>query len=473
MTVVVVGAGVAGLVTARDLAGAGLDVVVLDPAPPGGCLRAHEVGDLVLDAGAESFATRSPVVAGLLDELGLADDVVLPRPGGAWVHLPSGTVPLPATGALGIPGSVWGADVRRAVGTAGTLRASFDRWLPAHVGLEAAPGRDASLGALVRTRMGRRVLDRLVAPVVSGVHATHPDDADVEAVLPGLADLVRRHGSLAAAVSSMRRAAPAGSAVAGLRGGMHRLVTALVADLAAQGVPVLRAGATGLVRDGDRWTVLLDRVPVDDAHSAGAHGGAAALGADAVVVATPGPAAGALLAPDVPAVTPLALAGPRVVLATLVLDAPALGAAPRGTGVLVADGTGVRAKALTHATAKWAWLAERAGGRHVVRLSYSPVGDDDPAEWEQDRLVDTARADAATLLGTSLQGAVTDAARTVWSQGLPRTAPGRQAQVQAVRADLARTPGLAATGAWVAGTGLVSVVADARRCAREVIAAAM
>ena len=76
MSVVVVGAGVAGLVAARDLARRGHDVVVVDPAGrAGGCVAAHVVGGMVLDSGAESFATRSPVVADLVTELGL-DGVV-------------------------------------------------------------------------------------------------------------------------------------------------------------------------------------------------------------------------------------------------------------------------------------------------------------------------------------------------------------------------------------------------------------
>ena len=43
-----------------------------------------------------------------------------------------------------------------------------------------------SLGELVRARMGKKVLDNLVAPVVSGVYSTHPDMLDIDAVIPGL-----------------------------------------------------------------------------------------------------------------------------------------------------------------------------------------------------------------------------------------------------------------------------------------------
>lgn len=44
---------------------------------------------------------------------------------------------------------------------------------------------------------------------------------------------------------------------------------------------------------------------------------------------------------------------------TLLLDAPGLSVAPRGTGVLTVF-TSHTAKALTHSTAKWGWLREAA-----------------------------------------------------------------------------------------------------------------
>jgi len=59
--VVVVGGGVAGLVVALDLAGAGHRAVLLEAAGSfGGVVSSHRVAGLTLDAGAESFATARP-----------------------------------------------------------------------------------------------------------------------------------------------------------------------------------------------------------------------------------------------------------------------------------------------------------------------------------------------------------------------------------------------------------------------------
>ncbi|MEZ0446241.1 protoporphyrinogen/coproporphyrinogen oxidase [Cellulomonas sp. ICMP 17802] len=428
---IVVGGGIAGLVAARELAHEGLRTLVLEQRDaPGGAVRAHTVAGLRLDAGAESFATRGGTVAALLDELGLADRVRTPEPHGSWVHLPHGDGPLPRTGLLGIPAHPWAADVRRTLGLVGAARASLDLVLP------STPA--DSLGELVRRRMGARVLDRLVRPIVGGVHAADPDDLAVDAVAPGLTT----RGSLARAVRRLRASAPAGSAVQGLDGGLHVLVDALVADVESCGGEVRTGVAvTDARRTTDGWDVAGER-------------------AARLVLATP--AAVGLLGIAAGEPDP----GAQVTLVTLVLDAPELDAAPRGTGVLVArDATDVAAKALTHATAKWAWLARAAGpGRHVVRLSYGRAGAETPAD------VDVALRDASTLLAVPLEaGGLLGHAVVRWTQALPRPSAAHQAVVREVRTAVEALDGVAVCGAWVAGNGLASVVPDARAAARSVL----
>ncbi|MGV8978249.1 MAG: protoporphyrinogen/coproporphyrinogen oxidase [Cellulomonas sp.] len=501
---VVVGGGVSGLVVARDLATSGLRVLVLEQrATPGGSVGRHEVAGLTLDSGAESFATRGGAVAALADELGLGPRVVAPNPRGAWVQLASGTGPLPRTGLLGIPADPWSSDVRRTIGLVGALRAVLDRVLPAGIGTRSGPASsDATLGSLVRARMGRRVLDRLVRPVVAGVHAADPDDVAVDAVAPGLLAALATHGSLGAAVGHLRALAPAGTAVAGLDGGMHVLVDTLLADLAGRGVTVRTGVRAAAVHRADAgpgtagpapFEITLELVPdaAPSTRPVARKVGVAEVPpvllvrAHRLVLATP--EAAGLLPSVVPGLSDLHPdAGADVVLVTLVLDTPALDTAPRGTGILVAPGVDqVRAKALTHATAKWAWLARDAGpGRHVVRLSYGVAGSPaigtyatpegtepaDPRALGDDALVALALRDASTLLGTPLSASqVLASTRVAWSQALPRPSAAHSAMVARVRAGVAGVPGLAVCGAWVAGNGLASVVPDARQAAEDLL----
>ncbi|MFB2579986.1 NAD(P)/FAD-dependent oxidoreductase [Herbiconiux sp. P15] len=503
--VVVVGGGVAGLVMARQLAHLGLAVTVVEQrAALGGFVARHELGGVQLDSGAESFATRKGTVAALATELGLGDDIVTPAPAGAWVAWEGGSAPLPAAGVLGIPGVPLADDVRRIIGWGGSLRAYLDRLMPL---LRVRPEHD--LGDIVRRRMGAKVLDRLVTPVVAGVHSADPSVVDVRTVAPGLTQAMTTQGSLSGAVMALREQAPAGSQVQGIAGGVYRLVEALEADARFYGVtfrPSTRVAHLERGADDTPYTLHLEPTAAADAGAdAPAPTRAAELVRDAdaptsgpspetvraraVVVATDFRAGLALLAQagvgSAAAGATAALPGPAewpepasVTLATLVVDDARLDAHPRGSGVLVSAGTpGVAAKALTHSSAKWAWLAERLPAhRHVLRLSYgrrpAPAVGGAGAKAAQGQggapHVDLATAlrDASTLLGMPLAEAdVVDFAVTTWNDSLAFATVGHKARVRQALAAVAEVPGLDVVGAWVSGTGLAATVEHARTTA--------
>ncbi|MCU1477366.1 MAG: hypothetical protein JWQ64_2059 [Subtercola sp.] len=548
-SVVVVGAGVGGLVTARDLARAGFRVSVLEATDhAGGCVATHTVAGIRLDSGAESFATRGGTVAAYLTELGLGPSLVSPNSRGAWLQLQKSAAPLPKNTLLGIPGVPLATDVRVILGWSGSLRAQLDRVLPF-----VRVRKEADLGELVRRRMGKKVLDRLVAPVVSGVHSAHPDQVDVQAVAPGLTTAMTNQGSLSGAVMSLiaRRsqsaARPVGSsggsvadsapadpaapgagerpdfasqpeampvtsaaclaarahptapvglapgvAVGGIDGGMYRFVEALVADCERLGVDLqfgVRVQSIQRVPSATEgaaeWMIVLD-----DETVLGSHGVVIAAGFRAALdllrgVADNGPAPSveAKLSGEVSLESDLgrltsATAWPgssAVTLATLVLNAPELDAAPRGTGVLVAeDVQTVGAKALTHATAKWPWLARDAGpGHHVVRLSYGRGAEVDGGDRARRRVqpdvtLERALRDASILLATPLTPEqVRGFALTEWRDSLAFATVGHRARVDELVEAVHGHPGLEVVGAWISGTGLAYVIDGACVKARE------
>jgi protoporphyrinogen/coproporphyrinogen III oxidase len=379
----------------------------------GGTVSRQTVGGIELDAGAESFATRGGIVAKLAEALHLGNDIVEPNPTGAWLQTAAGKAfHLPANSLLGIPGSPLAADVVAIIGGRAGVRAFVETLIPSFYGAKAT-----TLGELVRKRMGTAVLDELVRPIARGVHSSDADDLPIDQVAPGLRAAMVRQGSLAHAVLELRdTSARAGSAVAGIRGGIVRIVDALQSDLDRFGVDVrLGARASELRRD----SVTVGKTTLSGT----------------VVAAAPGLIGG----PADP--------GHRVTLVTLVVDQPLLDAAPRGTGVLVAEGApGVTARALTHSTAKWAWLAERAGGRHVLRLSY---------DESSPNLADLARRDAEVLLGVPLPAsAVLDFASVEWYR------PNRYTPTPA---------DIPLVGESIAGTGLASVVARSEALAGNLL----
>ena len=64
MRVVIIGAGLSGLIAARELNTAGVEVIVLDKGrSPGGRLATRRIGGATLDHGAQFFTVRSPAFA--------------------------------------------------------------------------------------------------------------------------------------------------------------------------------------------------------------------------------------------------------------------------------------------------------------------------------------------------------------------------------------------------------------------------
>ena len=145
-----------------------------------------------MDLGAEGFVLRGRAVSEAAEALGL--EIVGPSGGGARLLLPplpdgegpggGGGSPADAPGGpwrlhrfprdsfLGIPADPTAPDVVEVLGQAGARRAAADADLPGRTG--TGPDEAADLASFVTARMGAAVLDRLVRPIVVGIHAADP-----------------------------------------------------------------------------------------------------------------------------------------------------------------------------------------------------------------------------------------------------------------------------------------------------------
>lgn len=450
--IVVVGGGIAGLVAAYECAKVGIPVTVVEARSAfGGTIAGAEVAGVTVDTGATCW-TGGGSARSLVDELGLADRVVVPRANRTWIAgLGKGATaaPVPEESVLGIPANPWAEDVRPFIGLNGAWRAYLDRLRP-----PLTIGKERSLAKLVRTRMGDAVLDRMVAPLTAGRFGMTPAEVDVAVAAPGLSSALTRTGSLGGAVADVRVGAPSRPSVESLDGGMPQLVTALVDRLAALGAElILDAPVSALARtEGGRWTL---EVAAADAP--------VVREADVVIVATAAADARTLLAPHAPRTPQWGTdAATLREIVTLVVDAPTLDTAPRGAEVYPVPGT-ARASGLVHQTARWEWLARSAGpGRHVLSVAFDEVdGRTAISDLDDAGAAVIAREEASALLGADLRARdVAGAHRARFTLARPASALGHSVATEAARAAIAVTPGLAAVGAWLSGSGLERVVSD-------------
>ncbi|WP_280501665.1 FAD-dependent oxidoreductase, partial [Nocardia farcinica] len=137
-------------------------------------------------------------------------------------------------------------------------------------------------------------------------------------------------------------------------------------------------------------------------------------------VAAPPPAAAWLLLSAAP---PAAAAADGIELSSSVVVAmalPADTALPDNSGILVATGEELRAKAFTLSSRKWPHLAERPVA--LVRASFGKFGDDSTLSWTDEQLIAAAAEDLGAVTGV----AVTPVEAVVrrWRGGLAQYAPG-------------------------------------------------
>lgn len=269
MRVGIVGAGITGLALARQLAGRGVEAVVLEAAErAGGAIRSGRVEGRVLEWGPQR-ARRGADFDACVAELGLADRLILAPPG--------------------LPLYVYAAGRLRRVPFSARALATGDllSW-PARVraGLELfTRGADPAetVAEYFTRKLGRQAYERLVGPLYGGLTASDPADMVVG---QSLGRTLREFGVGRSLLWSLlaRGGGIDPPPACSFDEGLQTLTDALLAanrDRVRLGTPVRAVRPAS----GGRWTLELD-------------GGAEVV--DRVVVTCPAPAAAEILAPGAP-----------------------------------------------------------------------------------------------------------------------------------------------------------------------------
>lgn len=477
--VVVVGAGVAGLVATLRLAKGGTRVVLVEADDTlGGKLRTGALGGRPLDLGPDAFLTRRPAARALCEELGLADELVPPGGSGAALYARGRLRAFPTGLALGVPTDLVSLARSGIVAPGAVLRAAADLVLPGRAApaqlLErlAQGGPDPTIAEVVGRRLGGDVLDALAGPLLGGINAGDPYELSFASTAPTLAARVAGRRSLLRALQATPRPERAEASTPapmflGLRRGFESLVRALETAGVAAGAEIRTASAvTALELDGGRLRLET------------ATGRIEAAGA---VLATPAWSAGPLLATVCPAaadalaqipyasVATCTLAWPRAAvptrLATELAGLAGSGGTPAedgraallpGSGFLVprVPGAGL-VTAATFTSTKWPHSVPP--DLVAMRTSVGRHGDDRHRHLDDDALVAAIAGELAAMTGVTAPPV--EAVVQRWPASFPQPTSGHRARVGRARAALASSaPTIVLAGAAYDGIGIPSCV---------------
>ena len=484
--IAIVGAGVSGLTAAWQLTRASdgsVEVVLFEATGrAGGIVETVRRDGFVIEMGPDSWVSEKPAARELAQELGLGEELIASNDSTRKTHLllngrletmPDGLRMMVPTSRAALTAM----DASPLV-SAAMLRAFREEIERAPELQRTSPFEDESIASFTERHFGREVLDRLAAPLLSGVFGGDVATLSVRAVMSPFVAMERERGSLIAALEEregLRRAAgrPAQAIFTTLRSGLDTLTETLTAQL-PPGVLRLKQRVASLRRaDAVSQAGWLLRSRTVETALREPRGMAREEHFDTVILATPAYAMAELLKPidrDLSRLLPEEASS--AILVALAWKGKSL-QLPPGFGFLVPpprDGELAASQVLATTFVDGKFPGRVPAGGRLLRVFFG--GDSarsllaaNSSDREVARL---AIRELNGILGRQNGGCLPEPAFTEvrrWPLSLPQYAVGHLERITALDHRMARIAGLHLLGNGLRGVGLPDLIREARTLA--------
>lgn len=462
--VIIIGGGISGLSTAwllRDrarAAGIELELTLLEKEErPGGKIRSIRAEGYLCEWGPNGFLDSKPQTLDLCTAIGVSgklhrsNDNARKRfifSGGELHRLPEGGPSFLRSRLISWPGK---------------LRLALE---PTPFIADAPKDVDESLADFARRRLGREALDKLIAPMVSGIFAGDPETMSLVSCFPRIAELEREYGGLIRAMIMLARkkkaeraagkavssAAGPGGVLTSFREGIQYLTDALAASL---GEVVKPGKAVARVERGagGAWKIGCEDGSDHDA--------------DLVIVASPAYAAAEMLTGCDSGLSSLLRQIPYASMTVVCFgyERDRISHPLDGFGYLIPKKEG-------RSTLGTLWdssmFEQRAPeGKVLLRSMMGGACFPEYVKLGDDQVVARARQDLKATMGIDAEPSLIRVFRH--PQAIPQYIVGHGKRLQALDERLGALPGLILTGNSYRGIGLNDCVAAAQRAVDQVM----
>jgi protoporphyrinogen/coproporphyrinogen III oxidase len=445
---VVIGGGISGLVCAYFLNKAGIVTSVLEASPvAGGMIRSERRDGFLLELGPQSFSGTAGLRA-LCAELGIADQFLeAPSRAPRYVLIDGALKSVPLNPVALLTSSLLSLHTKWRI-----VRDAF--------GTSRPPEGDESIAAFVRRKFGDELLDRLVAPFVSGIYAGDPESLSMRGSFPQLHDAEKSAGSV---IRGMRRAAkaqkgsPERPTLLSFRNGNETLIRTLAEKLGSKLRPSAEVLGIAVSREAKKGRFALR---VRQA------GGDETLIADRLVLATPAGVAGVLLRDANAAFEPV-LGGIEyapVAVVSVGYRREYVAHSLDGFGFLSPRSSGLR---VLGSVWNSSLFPERAPPGHVLLTSFiGGATDPSAASLSAQDLTELVHRELAPILG--IRAAPVFSHTQVYRHALPQYNLGHAERLQALARMRGNLPGLFFVGNYLHGPAVGSCVELAMEAAEAI-----
>ena len=355
--VVVVGGGITGLSTMHYLQrlkiekALDVDLVLVEAHDYlGGKIHSVSADSFIMETGADSIVARNEGVLPLVEELKLQEELVYNETGISYIYTNNELHAIPADTVFGIPTSEESLESSTLVSDEGKEEALKDLDSP-----NENFTKESSVGSFLEHFLGKELVEKQIAPVLSGVYSGRLDDLTISSTLPYLIDYKNEYGSIIKGLEAHKEqfAAAANKKFISFKGGLSTLIDRLEEELSE--CTILKGVHTEKVTKKEAgYEVLLES--------------GEKIEADFVVLTTPHDVTQRILHEQDLDVDFNKLKNSSLISIYLGFDIPDEQLPADGTGFIVSENSDVKCNACTWTSRKWKHTS--ANGNLLVRMFY-------------------------------------------------------------------------------------------------------
>jgi protoporphyrinogen/coproporphyrinogen III oxidase len=461
--VVVIGAGISGLVCAYRLKRLGVEVALLEKSPQaGGVMQSDMIDGYLIERGPNS-AQGTPELLTLVAELGITDGLVEGKAKApAYVYFNGRLRVVPMS-----PPALIKSDL---LSLSGKLRLLKEPFISKRDSQE-----DESVADFISRRLGSEAAERIVAPFVSGIYAGDEKRLSIQAAFPLLANLESGFGSLfRGAIAKLREAKqakenhepsnkPKRKRSVSFREGMSFLPLSLAAKL---GEDLLTECSTisisecGLqIANSESYRETSDRFIVNFKRS----GLEQQLVCKHLIIATPAKIAAALVASISKEISLLVqeIEYSPLSIVYLAYDKSSITNPLDGFGFLAAPSAGLKVLGCLFSSSQFPGRAPN--NKALLTIFVGGARNPDAAHFHDDKLISKTHSELQKILGIHDEPQVVSITR--WGRAIPQYNLGHAARVKQIEELASKFNGFHIIGNYLHGVSVGDCIKEAERIA--------
>ncbi|MBE7095382.1 protoporphyrinogen oxidase [Bacillus cereus] len=457
-TVVIIGGGITGLSTMFYLEKLKKDnnidlnlILVEKEEYLGGKIHSVEEKDFIMESGADSIVARNEHVMPLVEDLNLEEEMVYNETGISYIYSNNTLHPIPSDTIFGIPMSVESLFSSTLVSTKGKIVALKD-----FITKNKEFTKDTSLAVFLESFLGKELVERQIAPVLSGVYSGKLNELTMASTLPYLLDYKNKYGSIIKGFEENKKQfqSAGNKKFVSFKGGLSTIIDRLE-EMLTETVVKKGAVTTAVRKQGDRYEISFAN------HES--------IQADYVVLATPHDIAETLLQSNELNEQFHTFKNSSLISIYLGFDILDEQLPADGTGFIVTENSDLHCDACTWTSRKWKHTSGKQ--KLLVRMFYKSTN---PVyatikNYSEEELVQVALYDIEKSLGIKGKPEVVEV--TNWKDLMPKYHLEHNQAVQILQEKMTDLyPNVYLAGASYYGVGIGACIGNGKNTANEIIA---